>query len=87
MFDGWIMKMFYDITNEPFLLVNNLDILNKNIIEIIEEDKLVKFVDIVKNLTEKCLMSLSFESENGDRRILNINERANEINEHLAFII
>lgn len=57
----WEQRVFYDISVEPFELSE--DLLLKNTKNIVREGKIINFESVLANLTEKCLLKLTFEGE------------------------
>lgn len=61
MFEEWHSQVYYDINEKPFKLIDNLEIIDTNIKNIIQSEVLFKFDDLLRDLTEKCLLRLNFE--------------------------
>ncbi len=59
LFEGWTIKMYYDISVEPISIVNNMELIKDNIIDIIKRDHILEFYRVIGDLTEKCLLTLT----------------------------
>ena len=79
LFDGWEQKMYYDISENQLNLANNLELVNTNIKNIIQSEKLFTFREVLTDLTEKCLLKLTFEVDKAREN--------DDINENIFFII
>jgi hypothetical protein len=53
--------VYYDITHKPFMLTK--DLLEKNIKKIVREESIFDFKNALGDLTEKCLLKLTYEGE------------------------
>lgn len=64
LFDGWEMKVYYDINVDKQLsLAKDLALFDTNIKAIIKSEKIVTFKTLLERLTEKCLFRLNFEQD------------------------
>lgn len=78
--------MYYDIQEKPFSLANNLHLMERNLKEIIQNENLYNFEENLPELTERCLLKLTFDV--GEQfSPEQAKEMRDKINENLKFII
>ena len=62
LFESWGHRGYYDIDPKSSFDFSQ-QLLDKNILQIIQEEKIAEFRSLIGPLSEKCLLKLNFEGE------------------------